>query len=117
MCILNVRKKYAKNILNLMNEKVYTFHSGIIGEQKYLSALYETRLKIAKESSKLNELEIKDYQNCVSQMKKATSDKIGMCSFYTPNYFFLIFYVSPNPELLRILRFENSDKLNLLDTE
>lgn len=71
MCILNVRKKYAKNILNLMNEKVYTFHSGIIGEQKYLSALYETRLKIAKESSKLNELEIKDYSELCKSNEKS----------------------------------------------
>jgi len=115
MCILNIKKKYSKGILNLLNEEVYTFHSGVIGEQKYLSALYETRLKIAKKSNKLSELEIKDYQNCVTQMKKTTSEKIGICSLYTQNYSFLIFYVSPNLALLGILKFESLDRLNLLD--
>lgn len=115
MCILNIRKKYAKNILNILKEEVHTFHSGIIGEKEYLSALYATRLKLAKKSSRLSELEIKDYQNCVTQMKKATSEKIGICSLDTQNYSFLVFYVSPNLELLRILKFESLDKLNLLD--
>lgn len=115
MCILNIKEKYSKDILNLLNEEVHTFNSGIIGEKEYLSALYATRLKIAKKSSGLSKLEIKDYQNCVTQMKKTTSEKIGICSLYTQNYSFLIFYVSPNLKLLGILKFESLDKLNLLD--
>ena len=115
LCKLNMNKRHIVECMDTIKNADCLFHSGIVMPKDQISSLYNLRLQIAKEKNSLSEDYIRDFEDCVSQLKLSTSKELAITTLYGESEAFIIFYEPETKIILGVLKPINSMGLKKME--
>ena len=107
---LDLDKKYASYILEIIKNSDCLFNPGIIMPKEHIASLYRLRFEIAKERSSLGQEYLKDYERTVTNLSTSLSENLCLTGLYTSTNSFLIFFEPVNRKILGILKSTSNDQ-------
>jgi hypothetical protein len=79
--------------------------------QNHIASLYKLRLEIAKDSGKLGEDYINDFDRTVSNSQNSKSKELGLTWLQTEHNSYLVFYEPSPPNIFGVLKVVSSSSL------
>lgn len=113
----NLEKKHIQEISEIVKKADCLFFPGIIMPQDHIASLYKLRLKIAKESGKLKNDYINDFERTVANLQDSKSKESGITTLDTEHNTYLIFYEPEEKNVLGVLKADRSSILQSLEDD
>jgi hypothetical protein len=111
----NLEKKHVQEIFEIIKNADCLFFPGIIMPQDHIASLYKLRLKIAKESNKLQNDYIDDFERTVSNLQDSKSKDSGITWLIAENSGYLIFYEPVEKNILGVLKIGRPSTLQSIE--
>lgn len=115
LCIKNIGSNYVHECLDIQKNSDCIFHSGIIGTKDHIATLYNLRFEIAKELNSFTDNYLRDFENCVFNLKNSTSKDLGITILYSEYNCFIIFYEPYTETILGVLKGDNPEGLKKIE--